>query len=197
MSFRCTLKPHVYTCICLTLDKPKWSVWFQYIIHACAYLSVTSSALRHVFKLLNACKHLHLTHAAPHILCVCVCMITQENICQTAAVSHPHLKHTCLFADAQAHKQPCKLHVKQAYTNTISTSSSSSIMTRPRWFNQAQTLLSNARQKISSDKDTSGSSPCQKHTDSGLFPRCCLDRTSQNKWEPWPKKLCIAKRWSV
>lgn len=54
-----------------------------------------------------------------------MCVITQENICQTAAVSHPHLKHTCFFADAQARThmlvhehavivQPFKQHAKQA-----------------------------------------------------------------------------------
>lgn len=28
---------------------------------------------------------------------VCLCVITQDNICQTTAVSHPHLKDTCFL----------------------------------------------------------------------------------------------------
>lgn len=102
-----------------------------------------------------------------------MCDHRQENICQTTAVSHPHPKHTCSFANAQAHRlvhkytataQPCKQHAKQAPPPAA-----------PWWgltVQQGTTLLSNAKQKISSYKDTSSSSSCQ-NKDYGLFPACC------------------------
>lgn len=97
--------------------------WGIYCFTKCyENLFVTSSTFRHIFK--STCK-MHVNTFLLHRLHLtsCVCEITQENICQTTAVSHPHLKHTCFFANAQAHAlahkrtaivQPCKQHAKQA-----------------------------------------------------------------------------------
>lgn len=146
---------------------PLWTVWQWCVTNAGNVSDMFLSQLYNMHVNTFISHRLHLASC----VCVFVCAITQENICQTAAVSHPQLKHTqwsCSHVSSMQNKPHYQQHHDEASA-----------------FSDVQT------QKMSG-------SPLSQNTDSGLFPARCADLRSQNKREPClgkekGKKNCITK----
>lgn len=146
---------------------PLWTVWQWCVTNAGNVSDMFLSQLYNMHVNTFISQRLHLTSC----VCVFVCAITQENICQTAAVSHPQLKHT-QWSCSHVSSMQNKLHYQQHHDEASA-------------FSDVQT------QKMSG-------SPLSQNTDSGLFPARCADLRSQNKREPClgkeeEKKNCITK----